>query len=267
MASRRLILAVLQLLESELEDSNEEAKEQLEVAMQTLAEAYGGLDTKRKEKHPHLFGPVSLSDAFQQALAQHLPQKPSEALQAEATRWKEEGNDLLRNGLFEEAVDSYEEALKVDPSNAAVYCNRASAHSKLQEHWLAVDDCHRALQLDPSYGKAYGRMGYAFCALKQFKKAEKCYAKALELDPDNDIYSDNLDTIAKHMQKQASGEASDTDCTRDLIGLLTNPEFIEMASSVLGADGMRVLASATAGHAASGGESATDFLRMSGQRT
>jgi hypothetical protein len=39
------------------------------------------------------------------------------------------------------------------------YCNRAAAHSKLNNHFAAVEDCKRAIDMDPTYGKAYGRMG------------------------------------------------------------------------------------------------------------
>ena len=53
-------------------------------------------------------------------------------------------------------------AIELDPSNQVFYCNRAAAHSKMNNHYAAVEDCKRAIDMEPNYGKAYGRMGYNF---------------------------------------------------------------------------------------------------------
>lgn len=50
-------------------------------------------------------------------------------------------------------------AISKDCRNAVYYCNRAAAHSKLNNHREAIDDCKRALEIEPQYSKAYGRMG------------------------------------------------------------------------------------------------------------
>lgn len=47
----------------------------------------------------------------------------------------------------------------MDPYNQVFYCNRAAAHSKMNNHYAAIEDCQRAIDMDPNYGKAYGRMG------------------------------------------------------------------------------------------------------------
>ena len=50
-------------------------------------------------------------------------------------------------------------AIEIDSNNQVFYCNRAAAHSKMNNHYAAVEDCKRAIDMDPNYGKAYGRMG------------------------------------------------------------------------------------------------------------
>jgi len=50
-------------------------------------------------------------------------------------------------------------AIELDGRNAVYYCNRAAAHSKLNQHQAAIDDCKKAIAIDPLYSKAYGRMG------------------------------------------------------------------------------------------------------------
>ena len=55
----------------------------------------------------------------------------------------------------------YSKAIELDGGNPVFYCNRAAAHSKMNNHHLAIEDCQRAIDMDPSYSKAYGRMGLA----------------------------------------------------------------------------------------------------------
>ena len=62
---------------------------------------------------------------------------------------------------------SHYQAINLDGSNPVFYCNRAAAHSKMNNHHLAIEDCQRAIDMDPSYSKAYGRMGLAHRCVNQ----------------------------------------------------------------------------------------------------
>ena len=62
---------------------------------------------------------------------------------------KEEGNQLLKSGKFEEAEQKYTEAINLDPSNkklnAIVYSNRALTFMKRKETFKALDDLNKSL--------------------------------------------------------------------------------------------------------------------------
>lgn len=116
----------------------------------------------------------------------------SDEQRKEAERLKNEGNELMKREEYLEALDRYGRAIELDPSNAVYYCNRAAAHSKLNNHESALDDCQRAISHDPNYSKAYGRMGLAYGNLNDHAKSRDCYRKALELDPNNESYRNNL---------------------------------------------------------------------------
>lgn len=61
--------------------------------------------------------------------------------------------------LYVNYIHTYFRAISKDSLNAVYYCNRAAAHSKLNNHRDAIEDCRKALEIEPQYSKAYGRMG------------------------------------------------------------------------------------------------------------
>ena len=71
---------------------------------------------------------------------------------------KEEGNNLFKMGKFQNAIETYTQALAVDPSNRStnskILQNRALCYIKIKDYGPAIADCNRALELDPSYNKA-----------------------------------------------------------------------------------------------------------------
>ena len=73
-------------------------------------------------------------------------------------RMKSEGNAAFKSGRFQEAIDTYTQALEVDPSNkgtnSKILQNRALCHSRQKSWKQAIADCEKALELDPSYTKA-----------------------------------------------------------------------------------------------------------------
>lgn len=73
-------------------------------------------------------------------------------------RMKQDGNASFKAGRFQEAVDTYTQALEVDPSNkntnSKILQNRALCNSRLKQWKAAIRDCDKALELDPSYTKA-----------------------------------------------------------------------------------------------------------------
>ncbi|XP_010790313.1 small glutamine-rich tetratricopeptide repeat-containing protein alpha-like, partial [Notothenia coriiceps] len=73
-------------------------------------------------------------------------------------------------------------------------------------------------------------MGLALASLNKHTEAGTYYKKALELDPDNDTYKTNL-KIAEEKMETSSPTAGMGGV--DLAGLLGNPGFMNMASSLM----------------------------------
>ena len=95
-------------------------------------------------------------------------------------------------------------AIELDSSNQVFYCNRAAAHSKLNNHYAAVEDCQRAIDMDSMYGKAYGRMGLAYSSIDKHKEAVECFKKAIEIEPDNESYQSNMKLAEEKLMTSGS---------------------------------------------------------------
>lgn len=143
----------------------------------------------------------------------------------------------------------YSRAIELDGRNAVYYCNRAAAHSKLNQHQAAINDCKKAIVIDPSYSKAYGRMGYkhwsfwifvyflncqffnaifslAHASLNQHAEAVHCYQRAVELEPENESYQSNLQIAEEKLRSSgspAAGAIPSIPGIPDLGGMLNNP--------------------------------------------
>jgi len=240
---RRLVYSVIQFCQNELQSQelSEDAKESLEVASQCLQSAYA-LNTE--DKHLEVSRP--LQAIFQEATKNeplHKKSPPSAADREEAERMKTEGNNLMRTEKFVDALDMYSKAIALDGSNPVFYCNRAAAHSKMNNHHLAIEDCQRAIDMDPSYSKAYGRMGLAHSSLDKHKEAVENFKKALELEPDNDSYKSNLQIAEDKVKSGVTAPAGGGMFPglggmggpggMDLGSFLNNPALMNMATTML----------------------------------
>lgn len=69
-------------------------------------------------------------------------------------RARARGNDLFKSERYTEACSAYDEGLRLDPSNAVLYCNRAACWFKLGLWERSVEDCDHALLIQSNYTKA-----------------------------------------------------------------------------------------------------------------
>lgn len=115
---------------------------------------------------------------------------------------KQKGNDAIKNNNLQEALQSYDEALKCDPLNktinAILYSNRALALMKLNKNQEALSDCNKSLELNDKYVKSYLRRAEIKMKLGEFDQAVNDYYKIKEIDP-----SQNVNNLIKTAQLEA----------------------------------------------------------------
>lgn len=82
-------------------------------------------------------------------------------------------------------MKEFEEGLKRNPKNIALYSNRCSALIKLMSPVEALKDANKCIDMDPKFVKAYGKKGACHHLMKEYHKAIRAYDEGLEIDSTN----------------------------------------------------------------------------------
>ncbi|XP_075384822.1 mitochondrial import receptor subunit TOM34 [Tenrec ecaudatus] len=98
---------------------------------------------------------------------------------------KEEGNEFVKKGNHQKAIEKYSASLSCNSLEPATYTNRALCYLALKRHTEAVQDCTDALQLDGSNVKAFYRRAQAYKALKDYKASLADLSSLLQIEPKN----------------------------------------------------------------------------------
>ncbi|MEB3343440.1 tetratricopeptide repeat protein [Okeania sp.] len=94
------------------------------------------------------------------------------------------GNRLMRNGKFEEAIAAYQFALKLNPYSPWSYYYLGNAFFKLSKFEQAIETYKSALKLNPNVAWFNYDLGLAFYEKGNVKKALIFFQKAVELSPE-----------------------------------------------------------------------------------
>ncbi|KAH8333706.1 small glutamine-rich tetratricopeptide repeat-containing protein beta [Drosophila kikkawai] len=164
-------------------------------------------------------------DMFELFQSLYIERNPESLALADSI--KNEGNRLMKECKYNEALLQYNRAIAFDPKNPIFYCNRAAAHIRLGDNERAVTDCKSALLYNTNYSKAYCRLGVAYSNMGKFAEAEQAYGKAIELEPDNPDYRNNLE-VARNARNQPPQLSHLTD---GLNAMLANPTVRNLFSN------------------------------------
>uniref|UniRef100_A0A914L8W6 SGTA homodimerisation domain-containing protein n=1 Tax=Meloidogyne incognita TaxID=6306 RepID=A0A914L8W6_MELIC len=260
---RNLIVSFVQFLRHKVSANQctEDQEAQIEVATQCLEGAFGVSDKN------YAFQPSKpLIDIFK--AAEGLPDgddefpTPTEAEIAQANKLKEEGNELVKQSKFDDAILKYNDAIKLN-RDPVYFCNRAAAYCRLEQYDLAIQDCRTALALDPNYAKAYGRMGVALSCQNRYDQAVEAYKKALEIDPSSESYKNNLSIAEEKLSKARETFANNPQDPLGGLGgfgaLFNNPDLARSIGAMMQEPGVRnmmqnVMQNMFGGGAAVGGD-------------
>jgi TolB-like protein/DNA-binding winged helix-turn-helix (wHTH) protein/Tfp pilus assembly protein PilF len=143
----------------------------------------------------------SVADSVGHALSLHVPS----LIRAEYRPGKYEAHDAYLKGLyfsskrtkpgFEQAIESFSNAVSIDPKYAAAYAQLADMYNLMGQYgWMNPDNARslgwaaakQALSLDSSLAEAHAALGFSYWYYQwDFSAAEAEFRNAIALEPDN----------------------------------------------------------------------------------
>ncbi len=90
------------------------------------------------------------------------------------------GNSLQTQGYYKDAIEYFNEVIRIEPGHAVAYHRRGIAHSSLGQHKLAIEDYEKATRLDPNDEGAYHNLASTLDHIDT-NKALKAWGRYLQM--------------------------------------------------------------------------------------
>lgn len=169
-------------------------------------------------------------------------ERASSALINFTNRTFNEGNQYIRRGDYDSAIESYQLVLELDPLYYKAYFQLGVVNTKLGDYAVAIDNYRKtvniepnfskgwfalglglqkndrleegleafkeATEVDPTYAKAHSQMGTIYIILEDFNSAENAFNMAIQVDPSYAKPYQNLGNI--YVEHERFDEAINT---------------------------------------------------------
>lgn len=96
-----------------------------------------------------------------------------------------------RRGKHDEALRFYEQALSIDPASVEAYQSRGISLMKLNRLPLALEDFNKVISLNPKFEEGYVKRGLVHGRLGAFEESIEDNTKAIALNPSNHLTYNN----------------------------------------------------------------------------
>jgi tetratricopeptide (TPR) repeat protein len=103
------------------------------------------------------------------------------------------GLAFVRKGMYNEAIDQFEDAIILDPENSIVYNNLGDAYIAVNRLEEAIDVLEKAIILSPDFADLHNNLGRSYLKLSKCKNAVQAFEKAISI---NTYYPDAFYNLA-----------------------------------------------------------------------
>ena len=95
-------------------------------------------------------------------------------------------------GRYQDAMESYKQAIKIEPDYTKAYINLGAAYNSLGRYRDAVETYKQVLRISPDYADAYINLGVTCYKLGRYQDAIESYKRAIKIKPDDALAHYNL---------------------------------------------------------------------------
>ena len=97
------------------------------------------------------------------------------------------GVNHMSNDKLNDAIRSFELALRLDPKFVEAWIKKGYAHFHLGDYSFAISSFDMALNIDPDNYEAWNLKGLAYYKMNNYDKAIECCTKALDANPNDGL--------------------------------------------------------------------------------
>ncbi|HHP7231368.1 MAG TPA: tetratricopeptide repeat protein [Xenococcaceae cyanobacterium] len=137
----------------------------------------------------------------------------------EALGYYNQGNAMIKEEKYEEAIAAFEQAVTIKPNFVEAWTNQGFAQGKLGKHLEKFSSCARATNIAPDFAEAWNCRGLARADLRQYESALIEFDKAIAVDSQ---FYNGFFNKGQVLLKMGKLEAS-IDTTRQVISI--DPDY------------------------------------------
>ena len=117
-----------------------------------------------------------------------------------AVDYKNEGNEALKAGNLDLAIEKYTKAIELDSTNHVFYSNRSNAYTLQNKYQEALDDAVKCIEVNPQFVKGYCRKGLALFKMGKMEESVKAYDEGLAVLPGNELLLKDKASVEAQMK-------------------------------------------------------------------
>ncbi len=93
------------------------------------------------------------------------------------------GNAYTQKGAYDQAIQDYGQAIRLNPGHAIAFSNRGVAYARKGNYDRAIQDYDQAIRLNPTNADAFSNRGVAYRRKEDYDRAIQDYDQAIRLNP------------------------------------------------------------------------------------
>ncbi|MBW4634350.1 MAG: tetratricopeptide repeat protein [Iphinoe sp. HA4291-MV1] len=141
---------------------------------------------------------------FRRRRSEHLPTVSTKLLFSHAHAWYHRGNALEKLERYENAIASYDQAIRIQPSYYETWYDRGLVLDRLGWYWYkeSLASFDKAIKIKRDDPDAWYSRGLVLNSLRRYRQAIASYNQALFLNPKFQLAIEERQLIQKRLLKR-----------------------------------------------------------------